>query len=447
MTVEGCVAACNAAKFILAGVEYAGECWCDNTLNYGGGPAPDGNVGCDMPCKGNAQEMCGGPNRLDMYSLISSGTTTSTSASASATVSTSTSASASATASAPPGWTALGCYADNVDGGRTLRNGETIPGGSGNMTVEGCVAACNAAKFILAGVEYAGECWCDNTLNYGGGPAPDGNVGCDMPCKGNAQEMCGGPNRLDMYSLTSSGTTTSTSASASATVSTSTSASASAIASAPPGWSALGCYADNVNGGRTLRNGEDVPGGSGSMTIEACLEACGDAGFALAGVEYAGECWCDDTTNNGGGPAPDGNAGCNMPCNGNTQEICGGPNRLDVYNNHKYVPTSNPNITGYTYQGCYNEPAGGRALTSSSTASDSMTVESCASFCDGTNYFGVEYGRECYCGASLPSTSTLQPPTDCSFTCSGNRSEYCGAGGMLNVYQSNASVKLRIKKI
>lgn len=157
----------------------------------------------------------------------------------------------------------------------------------------------------------------------------------------------------------------------------------------------------------------------------------------LAGVEYSQECWCDNTFNNGGGPAPDGSVGCDMPCQGNTTEMCGGPNRLDVYQNLEYVPVVNPNITGYTYQGCYNEPSGGRALTASMTASDSMTVESCAAFCNGTTYFGVEYGRECYCGGSMPATSTLQAASQCSFTCAGNSSEYCGAGLRLNVYELN----------
>ena len=38
----------------------------------GGGPAPDGEVGCNMKCKGNDAETCGGPNRLDVYQCSSS---------------------------------------------------------------------------------------------------------------------------------------------------------------------------------------------------------------------------------------------------------------------------------------------------------------------------------------------------------------------------------------
>lgn len=55
------------------------------------------------------------------------------------------------------------------------------------------------------------------------------------------------------------------------------------------GWTLLGCYTDNV-GGRTLVNGEAVPGGASAMTVEACLSTCKGLGYILAGVEYADEC-------------------------------------------------------------------------------------------------------------------------------------------------------------
>lgn len=55
------------------------------------------------------------------------------------------------------------------------------------------------------------------------------------------------------------------------------------------------------------------------MTTESCLNACQDSGYLYAGTEYAGECYCGNAFANGGGPAPDGNAGCNMACNGNNE--------------------------------------------------------------------------------------------------------------------------------
>lgn len=55
------------------------------------------------------------------------------------------------------GWTFLGCYSDSVNA-RTLKNGLQVPGGASAMTVELCEATCIAAGYVLAGVEYSGEC-------------------------------------------------------------------------------------------------------------------------------------------------------------------------------------------------------------------------------------------------------------------------------------------------
>lgn len=96
------------------------------------------------------------------------------------------------------------------------------------------------------------------------------------------------------------------------------------------GWNFRGCYTDQVSA-RTLGNTMSVPGGPSAMTIEACLTVCQAAGYSLAGVEYSAECYCDNALRNGGGPAPDGSAWCDMRCNGNKAEICGGGDRLDLY--------------------------------------------------------------------------------------------------------------------
>ncbi|TAQ84788.1 hypothetical protein B7494_g6896 [Chlorociboria aeruginascens] len=101
-------------------------------------------------------------------------------------------------------------------------------------------------------------------------------------------------------------------------------------------WTFLGCYTDNVSG-RALPNSEAVEGGSAAMTNELCQSACQAARFSIAGTEYSGECWCGNAIANGGGPASDGSALCNMVCNGNSAETCGGSNRLDVY---QYKPST-----------------------------------------------------------------------------------------------------------
>ena len=55
-------------------------------------------------------------------------------------------------------------------------------------------------------------------------------------------------------------------------------------------------------------------------------------------------------------------------------------------------------LSSWTNIGCYADLVQGVHIWSSFSASDEMTHEMCATTCAGYNYFGVEYGRECYCG-------------------------------------------------
>jgi len=133
-----------------------------------------------------------------------------------------------------------------------------------------------------------------------------------------------------------------------------------------------------------------------------------------------------------------GFTGCKMPCTGNSSEICGGSNRLSVYNSTTYIPpTTVKQVGSYVSKGCYAEATTGRLLTGSSYSnSTGMTVETCISFCKnaGANYAGLEYARECFCANSLPSTATTLAASQCNMLCTGNRREFCGSSARLNVY-------------
>merc|ERR1711977_468711 len=86
------------------------------------------------------------------------------------------------------------------------------------------------------------------------------------------------------------------------------------------------------------------------------------------------------------------------------------------------------------------ESTTGRALSSKTYADDGMTLESCASFCSPFSMFGVEYGRECYCGNSLGAGSVKATnQADCNFLCPGDKTTYCGAGSRLQLYSVSAS--------
>jgi len=86
--------------------------------------------------------------------------------------------------------TYLGCYLDpnspyNLDG-YLERSGENTP--------QRCVEVCQAQGFAYAGVEYGQSCLCGNSYDQFG-PADN----CDMPCTGDASQMCGGYNANSVY--------------------------------------------------------------------------------------------------------------------------------------------------------------------------------------------------------------------------------------------------------
>ncbi|KAF2021809.1 WSC-domain-containing protein [Aaosphaeria arxii CBS 175.79] len=116
-------------------------------------------------------------------------------------------------------------------------------------------------------------------------------------------------------------------------------------------WSYTGCVTDSV-GQRSLTVWAFS---SGSMTNAACVSSCVDSGNYYAGTEYAGECYCGKSLSSTAVIADD--ADCNMACNGNAAEPCGGPNRLTVFNTTipagPVGPFVNPGANGYRSLGCY----------------------------------------------------------------------------------------------
>ncbi|KAF2119334.1 hypothetical protein BDV96DRAFT_343140 [Lophiotrema nucula] len=191
-----------------------------------------------------------------------------------------------------------------------------------------------------------------------------------------------------------------------------------------------GCYYD-AGVPRALSGAGSV---SDTMTVEQCASFCGTT-YRYFGLEYGRECYCGNALD--ASSTTMGLSDCNMPCAGNSKETCGAASRLSYYKSNKYSPPGVAQVSGYGYLGCYSEGTAGRALSDTNTASDSMTAENCAAFCSGSTYFGLEYGRECYCGSTINAGSANQTATDCNMVCAGNSSEYCGAGNRLNVYRKN----------
>lgn len=95
----------------------------------------------------------------------------------------------------PSGWAYYGCYVDGVNG-RIL---DYQQADSTTNTIASCVEQCISLGYTIAGVEYSVQCFCDDYIENGGVLATD-QSDCNDPCSGNTAEMCGGGNRISMYS-------------------------------------------------------------------------------------------------------------------------------------------------------------------------------------------------------------------------------------------------------
>ncbi|OBT70836.1 hypothetical protein VF21_10396 [Pseudogymnoascus sp. 05NY08] len=273
---------------------------------------------------------------------------------------------ATATPALVNGCTPLGCFTDSVSA-RVLDINSQVANGPNDQSPEACTAACIALGLAYAGVEYGFECWCGAFIDHGQSLASDPSI-CDYPCTGAPSETCGGSDAINIYDCT---------------------------AAIPPpliynGCLPLGCYTDSVSA-RTLATNTQVQGGPGNQSPEVCTAACLAAGFRYAGTEYSSECWCGNAIENSGGPAPDLNQQCQMPCNGDRSIMCGGPDRLDLYD------------CGYT---CSNP----------GTCKTYVIIEdpSCGPY------------NECSCGFDADGRAVCIEGGDCTAVC--NTNSDCGAG-------------------
>ncbi|KAF3933217.1 hypothetical protein ABW20_dc0107133 [Dactylellina cionopaga] len=219
----------------------------------------------------------------------------------------------------------------------------------------------------------------------------------------------------------------------------------------------VGCATEN-NPGRQLQT---QLWSKATNDNKACIEACYAAGWTFAGTQYHSECWCGNTVPKAISLERDCNFGCalseSQTCGGNGY-FAGGSFISLFARSDKYTPggqpgtsttssttsgptpvqSSNPAVyKGYSNKGCWAQPAtGDRALPQLVAADAAMTIEMCvdAAISKGLKYCGVEYGQECWAGATIRAEATHIADEQCSFACPGNPQEFCGAGSKFNLY-------------
>jgi hypothetical protein len=221
---------------------------------------------------------------------------------------------------------------------------------------------------------------------------------------------------------------TSTSKASSSNLTSSLSTSSPTSTSNP--WTYLGCA--NETSPRALSGASTA---SSNMTIPLCQAFCLSQAppLPLAGLEYARECYCGTSLQNN---STLDQSGCGISCVGNGSQICGGSDRLSVYNYTAYIPPSVVRSVGnYSYAGCYTD-ASPRVLGRYAFSAANMTVEACVAGCQAKGYSkaGAEYSTQCFCDVVIASGGSLVGDNQCNMVCGGNDREYCGGSSRLSVY-------------
>lgn len=97
--------------------------------------------------------------------------------------------------------------------------------------------------------------------------------------------------------------------------------------STTPGFIYKGCFADHTDA-RVLSGITFADVGLHSVTNTKCTAYCDARGFSLAGTQYGGQCFCGDQLV-GSAAVPEDK--CNMACEGDGTQTCGGSLTLSVY--------------------------------------------------------------------------------------------------------------------
>jgi len=209
----------------------------------------------------------------------------------------------------PSGWSSSGCYTTNSSAPTLTSGGYTDSTG---MTVEFCVQICHNLDHIFAGVENGTDCYCGNVLTHGAALAA--NSDCSTNCVGDSSEKCGGssgylnlywngqpppPQPTLVYSVSDA-----------------------------KSWEVAGCFNDS-NNARALSVQVSVRGGQYNNTVDNCIDACIDRNYRAAGVEFAQECWCGNSIDNGAMAMS--MSYCQLACSGDSTEYCGGANAFLLY--------------------------------------------------------------------------------------------------------------------
>lgn len=316
------------------------------------------------------------------------------------------------------GWEYLGCGTDVYGSpalGMPLQDAPT-------MTVQNCITLCGGKGYSIAGLEYASQCFCGNSLPASASPTP-GIVGtCNMPCAGNSSELCGAGSRLSLYQKCG-GTCTNAqfggpNSGTGVTAVPATLAPTGAVATPAP-----------IVSNSTI---------SGHSSAVAAVVA---SSVSVASMSTPSAVLPLNSTGSG----PDSTSTDNSECPATSTIESSAPSSTSTAPGNSSVTLP----SGWTSAGCYLDTVNPRSLSGLTYAwwGEKMTSSGCASYCadKGFSHAGTENGGQCFCGNELVGSQT-EPASDCASPCDGSASEMCGGQARLSVFTSSTTTTSRRRR-
>ncbi|VUC29135.1 unnamed protein product [Clonostachys rosea] len=148
-----------------------------------------------------------------------------------------------------------------------------------------------------------------------------------------------------------------------------TSSTSTALLPSPTSWKSRGCYPDNDSKFPVLEYKASPDGGDTSLTIPKCQDTCYRRGFEFCGVREGNQCWCSSFV---GGESTTNQAGCNIPCSGDSSTICGGKQLLNVFEALENDKSLTGTITTGATQTTTSQSSQSQTSPSQSLASQTM---------------------------------------------------------------------------
>lgn len=154
---------------------------------------------------------------------------------------------------------------------------------------------------------------------------------------------------------------------------------------------------------------------SDRVTIRKCLTDCREHGYSFAALRNGNSCYCTNNNYRLHGKSEE----CNIKCQQNAEEICGGTSSNSVYSvdvNRNFI-------------GCFRDTENDRDLEVKRWGKEvKKSAFACVKECQkaGYSFAGVQNGGDCFCSNSYGKHGAVTGEEKCLMKCSGWHLENCG---------------------